>query len=134
VSQIEELKVAIIGDKKPYEAYEVFSSFRGFQIDEFLEKKTAEFKCSECKRVFTKEGSLEKLEELTCPYCSSKTRMITAFGADLVKIYRGEMKKPVLEESHHHEKVEPRKVKKKIGRNDPCPCGSGKKYKKCCGK
>ncbi|MCK4891323.1 MAG: SEC-C domain-containing protein [Candidatus Pacebacteria bacterium] len=21
---------------------------------------------------------------------------------------------------------------KKIGRNDPCPCGSGKKYKKCC--
>ena len=21
-----------------------------------------------------------------------------------------------------------------IGRNDPCPCGSGKKYKKCCGK
>lgn len=24
--------------------------------------------------------------------------------------------------------------KPKIGRNDPCPCGSGKKYKKCCGK
>ena len=25
-------------------------------------------------------------------------------------------------------------AKQKIGRNDPCPCGSGKKYKKCCGK
>ena len=25
-------------------------------------------------------------------------------------------------------------VSKKIGRNDPCPCGSGKKYKNCCGK
>ncbi len=24
--------------------------------------------------------------------------------------------------------------KKKVGRNDPCPCGSGKKYKKCCGR
>ena len=24
--------------------------------------------------------------------------------------------------------------KKKVGRNDPCTCGSGKKYKKCCGK
>ncbi|NCU18168.1 hypothetical protein GW534_10615 [Bacillus sp. P1(2020)] len=24
--------------------------------------------------------------------------------------------------------------KVKVGRNDPCPCGSGKKYKKCCGK
>jgi preprotein translocase subunit SecA len=23
---------------------------------------------------------------------------------------------------------------KKIGRNDPCPCGSGKKYKHCCGR
>ncbi|MFC4024726.1 SEC-C metal-binding domain-containing protein [Oceanobacillus longus] len=22
----------------------------------------------------------------------------------------------------------------RIGRNDPCPCGSGKKFKKCCGK
>ncbi|NQT67029.1 MAG: SEC-C domain-containing protein [Actinobacteria bacterium] len=21
----------------------------------------------------------------------------------------------------------------RVGRNDPCPCGSGKKYKKCCG-
>ena len=24
------------------------------------------------------------------------------------------------------------KKSKKVGRNDPCPCGSGKKYKKCC--
>lgn len=28
----------------------------------------------------------------------------------------------------------PRKVEKKVGRNEPCPCGSGKKYKQCCGK
>ncbi|MCQ2204361.1 MAG: preprotein translocase subunit SecA [Bacteroidales bacterium] len=28
----------------------------------------------------------------------------------------------------------PIKVEKRIGRNDPCPCGSGKKYKQCCGK
>ena len=26
------------------------------------------------------------------------------------------------------------RVSPKIGRNDPCPCGSGKKYKKCCGR
>ncbi len=30
--------------------------------------------------------------------------------------------------------VQQRVVGKKIGRNAPCPCGSGKKYKKCCGK
>jgi preprotein translocase subunit SecA len=29
--------------------------------------------------------------------------------------------------------VAPRHVTNKVGRNDPCPCGSGKKYKKCCG-
>ncbi|MFH1548630.1 MAG: SEC-C metal-binding domain-containing protein, partial [Candidatus Omnitrophota bacterium] len=27
-----------------------------------------------------------------------------------------------------------RRTQAKVGRNDPCPCGSGKKYKKCCGK
>jgi preprotein translocase subunit SecA len=26
-----------------------------------------------------------------------------------------------------------RHVSRKVGRNEPCPCGSGKKYKKCCG-
>ena len=44
------------------------------------------------------------------------------------------------EQSQNQAMVEERKgqdlktEKKEIGRNDPCPCGSGKKYKKCCGK
>jgi len=34
---------------------------------------------------------------------------------------------------HHHAPVEQFvRAAPKIGRNDPCPCGSGKKYKKCC--
>ena len=32
------------------------------------------------------------------------------------------------------EKQQPVRVEKQIGRNDPCPCGSGKKYKACHGK
>ncbi|CAN2043222.1 Protein translocase subunit SecA [Candidatus Magnetomoraceae bacterium gMMP-1] len=39
--------------------------------------------------------------------------------------------------SHGDEPIKKKPVKrteKKIGRNSPCPCGSGKKYKKCCGK
>ena len=32
------------------------------------------------------------------------------------------------------QKAEPIRVEKKPGRNDPCPCGSGKKYKNCCGR
>ena len=31
------------------------------------------------------------------------------------------------------DKVEPLKAGRDTGRNDPCPCGSGKKYKRCCG-
>jgi len=42
-------------------------------------------------------------------------------------------------ETRHNLFLEQRKsgtvvVGKKVGRNDPCPCGSGKKYKKCCGR
>ena len=32
-----------------------------------------------------------------------------------------------------HDQIPPRRKQSKIGRNDPCPCGSGKKYKRCCG-
>ena len=31
-------------------------------------------------------------------------------------------------------KREPVRKKMEIGRNEPCPCGSGKKYKNCCGR
>lgn len=38
------------------------------------------------------------------------------------------------EDHHHHEKVQTYvRETAKVGRNDPCTCGSGKKYKKCCG-
>ena len=35
--------------------------------------------------------------------------------------------------SSNQQQRQPISVGEKIGRNDPCPCGSGKKYKKCCG-
>jgi preprotein translocase subunit SecA len=35
---------------------------------------------------------------------------------------------------HHHHPVQPYvREHAKVGRNDPCPCGSTKKFKKCCG-
>jgi preprotein translocase subunit SecA len=38
------------------------------------------------------------------------------------------------EQAGEHKALEPIKVDIKVGRNDPCPCGSGKKYKHCCGR
>lgn len=37
------------------------------------------------------------------------------------------------EDHHHHQVQTVVRESPKIGRNDPCSCGSGKKYKKCCG-
>lgn len=45
-----------------------------------------------------------------------KAASVASVGGEVVK------KRPVV-----------KKAAEKIGRNDPCPCGSGKKYKKCCG-
>ena len=39
-----------------------------------------------------------------------------------------------LEEANAEEKAEPVRAALKVGRNDPCPCGSGKKYKQCHGR
>ena len=33
-----------------------------------------------------------------------------------------------------HRKSQPVRVERKVGRNEPCPCGSGKKFKQCHGK
>lgn len=57
----------------------------------------------------------------------------------LISFYRWQEKDEKADkyEKEYMELSEPPKPKqviksKKIGRNDPCPCGSGKKYKKCC--
>ena len=47
---------------------------------------------------------------------------------------RHENKNIKTNDSSEGTKKTPKKVENKIGRNDPCPCGSGKKYKNCCGK
>ncbi|MGD1002103.1 MAG: SEC-C metal-binding domain-containing protein [Candidatus Brocadiia bacterium] len=39
-----------------------------------------------------------------------------------------------IDASSRAERPEPIKAAGRVGRNDPCPCGSGKKFKKCCGK
>lgn len=69
--------------------------------------------------------------------------MISSIQEDVVRyIFRvNVVKEPVAQhqnvtENRYNEDSgprQPRKVENRVGRNDPCPCGSGKKYKKCCG-
>jgi preprotein translocase subunit SecA len=48
--------------------------------------------------------------------------------------YRGDGRGEMISNTQQEEKSQPVRVEKHIGRNDPCPCGSGKKYKHCHGK
>ena len=58
------------------------------------------------------------------------------FRARLVEnsLQRKEVAKPLNTSADGSVRREPIRKEHKVGRNDPCPCGSGLKYKKCCGK
>jgi preprotein translocase subunit SecA len=51
-----------------------------------------------------------------------------------MKEERGDMLSQAHSDTQENQKPQPVKVEKRVGRNDPCPCGSGKKYKQCHGK
>ena len=61
-----------------------------------------------------------------------REKVIVEMAAGLVRAYRY-----FQERRQEHVgttfKSEPRRTASKVGRNELCPCGSGKKYKKCCG-
>ncbi|MBQ7172237.1 MAG: preprotein translocase subunit SecA [Clostridia bacterium] len=59
---------------------------------------------------------------------------LTAVPRKNVKIERKQVANPLIEGFAGGKPARrPASAQKKVGRNDPCPCGSGKKYKKCCG-
>ena len=72
------------------------------------------------------EGMLEAIKRDTVRYIlTAKPR---------VEIKREQVAKPIDTGSDGSLGNQPARAKKAPGRNDPCPCGSGKKYKNCCGR
>lgn len=87
------------------------------------------------KKVFTtylltKEQyeAMIKLQQMDMQHAQSSAYNLAAAGVPSPK------QPPVQTNDGAQQKMKPRKVEKKVGRNEPCPCGSGKKYKNCCGK
>ena len=83
-------------------------------------------------RAYTKEGFelFENLlnlidKEITMFLVKSEIRQ----NVERKQVAKGE----AVNDNNKVKKAAPKRVSK-IGRNDPCPCGSGKKYKQCCGK
>src|ERR1019366_4653371 len=60
-----------------------------------------------------------------------REKVISSMAAGLVEAYLYFRQDEQLHVSTR--RPEPWHANVKIGRNDPCPCGSGKKYKRCCG-
>ncbi len=80
-------------------------------------------------------GMLRKIDSLT-PLTQLETELVE-FALDerlrlhgLAPVFSGDAAEPETAPAPAPSAAPPQK----IGRNDPCPCGSGKKYKKCCGK
>ncbi len=83
-------------------------------------------------RAYTKEG-YEMFDNLLDTIDMGITRFLVKAEIRQNVERQQVIKGKAVENPNKVKKQQPKRVKK-IGRNDPCPCGSGKKYKQCCGK
>ncbi|MDP7009951.1 MAG: preprotein translocase subunit SecA [Verrucomicrobiota bacterium] len=95
----------------------------------------AKIKEEVCRSIFLTASSLESVQNLlrSLPTEASH-QMANALGLDPSIAGAGDMVSEVNAEVSQEEKARPVRSGPKVGRNDPCPCASGKKYKKCCGR
>ena len=81
--------------------------------------------------VYTIEG-FDMFDEMIAQIKEETTHQILTCQVRKEEPKREQIQKP-LEPDFGSESM-PNRAKRKVGRNSPCPCGSGKKYKQCCGK
>ena len=86
-------------------------------------------------------GQRDPLTEYKFEAYDAFQQMIDSIQDDIVRniyhvsIVRQPRERQIVEHAPGNQPtITPVRKDKKVGRNDPCPCGSGKKYKKCCGK
>ncbi|MEH7886573.1 SEC-C metal-binding domain-containing protein [Bacillus sp. JJ1609] len=141
--------ISILGNTKTASSIEKLKSLYSLIDDEENKVSIVEALCHQ----LTEEGLPVVEDAVKAGYYSSileSERILYGFykvmGIDHLKL--GEWKRLAIQrdEDYLNRKKEleaqefplmqtqPVKAEPKVGRNDPCPCGSGKKYKKCCGK
>jgi preprotein translocase subunit SecA len=117
------------------------------QRDPLIEYKAEAFKIFEelmmnikteiCHNIFRSASSLMAFEQFLRNVPPKTTHQSTsAFGGETKSGAggKGTGSDVVSEAAAAMEKAKPVRSGPKVGRNDPCPCGSGNKYKHCCGK
>ena len=101
-----------IGQEDPVRAYQIEGFYMFDAMTESIKEETVRYLMS---------FQIQKQEEK--PVQIQRKAVV-----DLEKIQEG------FENSLEEKAAAPKKTEKVVGRNEECPCGSGKKYKKCCGK
>jgi preprotein translocase subunit SecA len=117
------------------------------QRDPLIEYKAEAFKVFEdlmvsvkseiCHNIFRSASSLMAFERFLHNLPQRTVHQSSsAFGSQVesAPAAPGKGSDMVSEATAAMEKVRPVRTGPKVGRNDPCPCGSGKKYKQCCGR
>ena len=82
---------------------------------------------------YTSEGT-EMFDQMIAEIREDAVRNLLHVAVRKAPVVRQQVAKPVDTPSEDGNKPVVKPKRMKIGRNDPCPCGSGKKYKNCCGK
>jgi preprotein translocase subunit SecA len=100
------------GQKNPLQEYQK----EGFAMFEEMVHRVQE---DVVQKLFTVEIAREAVPEEVALQQPRRQRMVLSHGMETAEAGRP---------------VQAKRQGDKIGRNDPCPCGSGKKYKRCCGK
>lgn len=108
-----------------FESYELFSkmlSGLNVEIASFLMKA----------QLPARAESVQRAQEPQRP--SAQKLQTNKEGVSNIAEASSQMRQASQQSGQRQQAVQPRKAEKTIGRNDPCPCGSGKKYKQCHGK
>jgi preprotein translocase subunit SecA len=116
------------GQKDPLVEYKT-------EARDMFEELMVHIKEEVCKNVFLTASSLESVQHfLRSLPTQASHQMASAFGLDTSMINASsDVVSEVNSEVSAEQKARPVRSGPRVGRNDPCPCGSGKKYKKCCG-
>jgi len=140
LTEMEDLRKSVglrsYGQKDPLNEYksEAFRYFEELMANVREEICTAVFRSASNLEVFQRTiNTLEKNVKQQGPVEGGGTLIdhMQAVAREQAKQEGKEVELPKPQEAPKPEPV--KRDEPKVGRNDPCPCGSGKKYKKCCG-
>jgi preprotein translocase subunit SecA len=114
-----------------FEAFELFKQMMdrvNKEIGSFLIKSGLPVREGEQQSIATAKQPTQEKQDLSKLQTSKSEVTSLTGGGNPGQAPQGNPAEP------EKKKVQPVRVEKKVGRNEPCPCGSGKKYKQCHGK